>query len=261
MFDIIAAVVRRKLTGRRFDSPDRLHIHHRLLDRGWTPWQVLCLIGAICLACGAAATAATIFRRDTLAWIAAVTLVVLMIRLRLFGYEEFALVKRAVIRGLKSVLAIPGRYVGALRGSGFGVQPKPAFDPPMNPVSPTETSALWELFLHNVRMWGIHQVELALPQDDRPRRIRWIDPASPSEVRCHWSLSVSLPNDSRAHCELRVSSEHPIIEEADLTALTSLLKTFGAHFAAHGQQLFGPLAVEEQPVATGSHADEQRKAA
>ena len=37
MFDIVAAIVRRKLTGRRFDAPDRLHIHHRLLDRGWTP--------------------------------------------------------------------------------------------------------------------------------------------------------------------------------------------------------------------------------
>ena len=59
MFDVVAAVVRRKLTGRRLDAPDRLHIHHRLLDRGWTPWQVLCLIGAVCLTTGAAATAAT----------------------------------------------------------------------------------------------------------------------------------------------------------------------------------------------------------
>ncbi|HEY4760831.1 MAG TPA: MraY family glycosyltransferase, partial [Thermoguttaceae bacterium] len=39
MFDIVAAVVRRKLTGRRIDAPDREHIHHRLLDRGLNPWQ------------------------------------------------------------------------------------------------------------------------------------------------------------------------------------------------------------------------------
>ena len=95
MFDVVAAIVRRKLTGRRFDAPDRHHIHHRLLDRGWTPWQVLCLLGALCLTTGAAATAATIFRRDALAWIAAMTLVVLMIRLRLFGHDEFALAKEA----------------------------------------------------------------------------------------------------------------------------------------------------------------------
>ena len=102
MFDIVAAIVRRRLTGRRLDAPDRLHIHHRLLDRGWTPWQVLCLLGALCLTTGAAATAATIFRRDALAWIAAVTLVVLMIRLRLFGHHEFALAKEAVVRTLKA---------------------------------------------------------------------------------------------------------------------------------------------------------------
>jgi len=71
MFDIVAAIVRRTLNGRPFDMPDRQHIHHRLLDRGWNPWQVLCLLGALCLTMGAAATAATIFRLDALAWIAA----------------------------------------------------------------------------------------------------------------------------------------------------------------------------------------------
>ncbi len=54
MFNIIAAMVRRRLSGRRVDSPDRLHIHHRLLARGWTPWQVLCLLGALCLTTGPA---------------------------------------------------------------------------------------------------------------------------------------------------------------------------------------------------------------
>ena len=114
MFDILAAVVRRKMTGRRFDAPDRLHIHHRLLDRGWTPWQVLCLIGAVCLTTGAAATAATIFRRDALAWITAMTLVVLMIRLRLFGYEEFALLKGASVRSIKSLLGFTARLASTI---------------------------------------------------------------------------------------------------------------------------------------------------
>ena len=94
MFDVVMAVVRRKLTGRRFDAADRQHIHHRLLDRGLRPWQVLCILGAFCLTTGAAATAATVFRWDALAWITALTLVVLMIRLRLFGHYEFALLKR-----------------------------------------------------------------------------------------------------------------------------------------------------------------------
>src|SRR5208282_3731331 len=55
------------------------------------PWQVLVILGALCLTTGAAATAATIFRMDALAWIIATTLIVLMIRLRVFGHHEFGL--------------------------------------------------------------------------------------------------------------------------------------------------------------------------
>ena len=101
MFDVVMAVVRRTLTGRRFDAADRQHIHHRLLDRGLSPWQVLCIVGAFCLTTGAAATAATVFRIDALAWIAALTLIVLVIRLRLFGHYEFGLLKGVVVRWVK----------------------------------------------------------------------------------------------------------------------------------------------------------------
>lgn len=91
-FDTLLAVVRRKLSGRSFAAADREHIHHRLLDRGMTPWQVLCLLGALCLLTGGAATAATIFRNESVAWITALALLVLVVRLRLFGHHELTLV-------------------------------------------------------------------------------------------------------------------------------------------------------------------------
>jgi UDP-GlcNAc:undecaprenyl-phosphate GlcNAc-1-phosphate transferase len=100
MFDVLMALVRRRLTGRRFDVGDREHIHHRLLERGFGPRQVLCVVSALCLTTGAAATAATIFRMDALAWITATTLIVLLIRLRWFGHYEVSLVRVAVRRGL-----------------------------------------------------------------------------------------------------------------------------------------------------------------
>ena len=96
MFDILLAIMRRKLTGRPLEMADRQHIHHRLLDRGLTPWQVLCVLGAACLLTGAAATMATLLRNDALAWITTITLLAAAIRLRLFGDYEFSLVKRAV---------------------------------------------------------------------------------------------------------------------------------------------------------------------
>ena len=90
MFDVAMAVVRRRLTGRPFDAADHQHMHHRLLERGLTNWQVLCIIGSLCLTTGAAATAATVFRIDALAWITVTVVLVLMIRLRLFGNYEWA---------------------------------------------------------------------------------------------------------------------------------------------------------------------------
>jgi UDP-GlcNAc:undecaprenyl-phosphate GlcNAc-1-phosphate transferase len=98
MFDVVMAMVRRKLTGRPLALGDRQHIHHCLLDRGLGPWQVLGIVGAICLTTGAAATAATLFRTDGLAWVIATTIVVLMIRFRVFGHREFGLIDRFVRR-------------------------------------------------------------------------------------------------------------------------------------------------------------------
>jgi UDP-GlcNAc:undecaprenyl-phosphate GlcNAc-1-phosphate transferase len=270
MFDVVAAVVRRKLTGRRFDAPDRLHIHHRLLDRGWNPWQVLCLLGAVCLTTGGAATAATIFRRDALAWITAMTLIVLMIRLRLFGYEEFALAKRAVVAPLKSCAASAARLARRLgpRASTPNDQDLQAalhqiLTPAQAAASDPRTSppALWDLLLHNISLWDIHQVEFCSLQDDRFRRIRWIDPAMSVSANCCWSLSVSLPDSDGQLYELRASSTRPITNEGDFSALTTLLKTFGAHFAAHSEQIFGPQSVSEEPVTTGKHPDGHRQAA
>jgi UDP-GlcNAc:undecaprenyl-phosphate/decaprenyl-phosphate GlcNAc-1-phosphate transferase len=246
MFDIVAALVRRKLTGRRFDTPDRLHIHHRLLDRGWTPWQVLCLIGAVCLTTGGAATAATIFRRDVLAWITAMSLIVLMIRLRLFGYEEFALIKQAVVRLLRSCMQRLSLLSGKLGFSRFGFD---YLDSALTAGQASDSGksmnpGLWDILLHNLAAWDIHEVEFRSFRENRLRRIRWIDPdASESENRC-WSLSVLLPDNIGELCELRVSGAKAVSEEAEFAALTTLLKTFGSHFAAHGELLFGPPAVE-----------------
>ena len=63
----------------------------KLLERGLTDWQALCIIGALCLTTGAAATAATILRFDSLGWITAITLVVALIWTKAFGHHEVTL--------------------------------------------------------------------------------------------------------------------------------------------------------------------------
>jgi UDP-GlcNAc:undecaprenyl-phosphate GlcNAc-1-phosphate transferase len=257
MFDIIAAVVRRKLTGRRFDSPDRLHIHHRLLDRGWTPWQVLCLIGAICLTTGGAATAATILRRDMLAWVAALCLIVLLIRLRLFGYEEFALIKNAVADVFSRWMQPLFRRSSAARNHVWKISFPTAPDSELKiPVAD-----LWERLLRDAQSRNIERVEFRSLREDTPRSIQWFASASPESDPCCWSLSVSLPDADGELCELCISSSAPMTEESDFVHLTASLKTFAAQFASHADELLEqPVYVEEAAVLELS-SDDRRKAA
>jgi N-acetylglucosaminyl-diphospho-decaprenol L-rhamnosyltransferase len=116
MLDTLLAVVRRKLNGRSFDSADREHIHHRLLDRGLNQWQALGVLGGICLLTGLAAIASLAFRRDAIAWAATFLVVALAVRLRWFGHHELALARGALARqaaGLARRLAALARRVPA----------------------------------------------------------------------------------------------------------------------------------------------------
>jgi len=247
MLDVIAAMVRRRLTGQRFDAPDRLHIHHRLLDRGWNPWQVLCVLGALCLTTGAAATAATIFRRDALAWIAAMTLVVLMARLRLFGHDEFALIKGVVLRGWN-----------VFRDRILARNPAMESETVFEDAPPAE---MWRVFLRDLQPWNIRQVDFSVSLGDRPRRLRWIDPASAADEHCHWSLSVSMPGRDDEICELRIAGVQPIAWAENAVALGRVLKAHGASFANCGERFFDALGVFEELAVVEIHPQPHRKAA
>jgi UDP-GlcNAc:undecaprenyl-phosphate GlcNAc-1-phosphate transferase len=220
MLDVVLAVIRRRLTGRQIAVADRQHIHHRLLDRGLTPWQVLCVLGAICLTTGAAATTATLFRSDTLAWTITLSLLVLAIRLRLFGHYELSLVKRAVAGGL----ALLAARLGAPGGSD---------DPPC----PEELAALpfgevWSLLLEEIRPWKVARMELLLSGPKLPaRQFHWTDPAA-DQHRCTCGLSVNRQRSDGIRCVLEASMlESTGPEWLYMNRLAALLEVFAARFA------------------------------
>lgn len=78
--DVGLAVIRRILDGRRFWLPDRAHIHHRLLDRGWTVGTIVGALAAVSLTSGAIAFAAVAHGRELPAWAALAMLLLAAVR-------------------------------------------------------------------------------------------------------------------------------------------------------------------------------------
>jgi UDP-GlcNAc:undecaprenyl-phosphate/decaprenyl-phosphate GlcNAc-1-phosphate transferase len=225
IFDSLLAVVRRKLTGRRFDAADREHIHHRLLERGLSQWQALCVLGALCLATGAGATAATILRNDALAWITAATLMVLAIRMRLFGHYELALVKNAVVRSFN-------KYI-LRRDSGA----EKAELPDAVRINELPFDDAWAKLIAEVRNSRVSRLNLTLSCDgEYLRRYGWRDAALDPALRCSWSIAMTMCHRGGQYCELRVGGAEAM-EPVASAQLSHVLKTFAVYFADHVEHL------------------------
>jgi UDP-GlcNAc:undecaprenyl-phosphate GlcNAc-1-phosphate transferase len=248
MFDIVAAVIRRELTGRRFYSPDREHIHHLLLNRGLTPWQVLCILGALCLTTGAAATAATIFRKDALAWITALVLIVMMIRMKLFGHREFSLLREVLIR----------RYYAFTRFLSRTVRPGQAGFIKHSAVT-LETA--WETLIAEVKSWNICRLELKIRRGPIIGRRYWIDPAIDKTQKCHWSVAVSIDWRDDGLCELTADGLEKPREDGQLMRLNDLLKAFGNRVCEPAEDAEVLPFLHEIRISSPETREERRKAA
>jgi UDP-GlcNAc:undecaprenyl-phosphate GlcNAc-1-phosphate transferase len=96
--DTSLAIIRRWLSGHGISQPDRLHIHHRLIDAGMRVPQILALVAGICLALGALAAAAIASGMDSVALAAAGIFATVMLRARLIGHYELTLAKAWLAR-------------------------------------------------------------------------------------------------------------------------------------------------------------------
>jgi UDP-GlcNAc:undecaprenyl-phosphate GlcNAc-1-phosphate transferase len=107
-FDTLAAIVRRKLTGRSIYATDRGHLHHCLLRRGLSARHALLLISLLCLLTVLGALASLALRNELVAILATVTVVGILVATRLFGHAEFELVGKRILQLLNSFLRLPG---------------------------------------------------------------------------------------------------------------------------------------------------------
>lgn len=91
ILDSLAAIVRRKLTGRSIYTTDRGHIHHRLLDLLGNNRRVLAVIAAFCLLTSAGTLLSMFLQNDLIAVLACSSVVVILVASGIFGRAEFTL--------------------------------------------------------------------------------------------------------------------------------------------------------------------------
>jgi UDP-GlcNAc:undecaprenyl-phosphate GlcNAc-1-phosphate transferase len=102
--DTAAAIIRRKLTGRSIYTTDRGHLHHCLLRRGLSNRRVLLWVSCCCLFTGAGALTSLVFRQEVLALLAAAAVIAILIVSQVFGYAEFVLMRKFLLRFVASLL-------------------------------------------------------------------------------------------------------------------------------------------------------------
>jgi UDP-GlcNAc:undecaprenyl-phosphate GlcNAc-1-phosphate transferase len=119
-FDTLAAILRRKLTGRSIYDTDRSHLHHCLLRRGLSNRLALLAISSCCLLTVLGALATLAFNNEAYAILASLVVVAGLVASRLLGYPEFLLLKNRLARVLHSFL--PARRNSSPHHSAVHVQ-------------------------------------------------------------------------------------------------------------------------------------------
>ncbi len=128
ILDTMAAILRRKLTGRSIYTTDRGHLHHCLLRQGFSTVKVLICVALFCLIAVAGAYLSLTFNSEWMALVAALFVAVLLARLRWFGHGEMQLIGHRV-KGLAASFlqfrksAQPRQSAIRLQGSGAWADP------------------------------------------------------------------------------------------------------------------------------------------
>jgi UDP-GlcNAc:undecaprenyl-phosphate GlcNAc-1-phosphate transferase len=108
MLDSLAAIIRRKLTGRSIYTTDRGHIHHRLLTQGLSPRRAVALIAGLCILTSVGSLVGIYFASEWIGIITVVLVLGVLISTRVFGHVELMLLNRQLLGLGRSIISGAG---------------------------------------------------------------------------------------------------------------------------------------------------------
>jgi UDP-GlcNAc:undecaprenyl-phosphate GlcNAc-1-phosphate transferase len=225
IFDSVAAILRRKLSGRSIYTTDRGHIHHRLLSLLGSSRRVLAGL-AICCALTSTATLVSVYRKnDLIALLACSAIVVMFIATGIFGRAEVSLLTGR-LRKLGMSLLEPGTsHTPRIRESAVQLQGSR----PWGALWATLTESAEKLALTEIRL------DVNLPRFQEGYHAFWELPAI-HEYQQRWRMEIPLVIDDQMMGHLTVVGQHGgQSAHTDIARFLTLLETFEAQLRAMAQ--------------------------
>ena len=223
VFDVLMAIVRRKLTGRSIYTTDRGHLHHRLVsDWGLSVPRVLLLVAVFCSATSLGAVASVAVGNEWLAVAVTAGTLFVMVAAKIFGRAEVSLLARRT--GGAAVSLIPGtrrKMVAARRNAAAAVPAAVEAGARRAHVrrggkhhvsrlmGEHEWEELWFRLLEQTDRYNLTSVYLDVnhPALREDFTAKWTAP-TPADPRRRWNTELPLLCGGLTVGWLRVSAEH-----------------------------------------------------
>ncbi len=104
--DTVAAIIRRRLTGRSIYETDRGHLHHELKRKGISNHKMLFYVAVLCTVTAFGGVLSLVTEESEYAIISVVAVVIFLVVSRMFGFAEFRLLSGKIASASKSFLVI-----------------------------------------------------------------------------------------------------------------------------------------------------------
>ncbi len=215
IFDTAVAIVRRHLKGAAIGAADRGHIHHCLLDRGFSRTTSLAAILALSLVMAAVALVSVFLESDLIAIGLCVFILGLLIAGRIFGYDEMMLFYRH-IQAVSSLLA---ETSGVLRTRLLLTR--------LDNSDHGEPTEFWNEVCRRVQDMGGHELEFACwnKQTHEIRaKLNWQTGRDVDNEGTQWHFTYSVPRGAGMWTSLIAFGAAP--DQVDRQRLDDLFHVF-----------------------------------
>ena len=188
ILDSFAALLRRKLTGRSMFSPDRGHLHHSLLVRGWSVQQASLFIALICATTCLSAVLSVHLKNEWIAILTVVAVMMFLVYTKTFGHIEFALLKGRMRRLATSIVTSDTNRETSIRESSIQLQ------------GSREWKKLWSAIVEAAEAYKLTRLKLTIDI-----------PLIHEAFYANWETSRTLPREAQTW---RIT--HPLMIDGDM---------------------------------------------